>query len=78
MNNAMLILLAWMFGRLPRVLTHSEVLDLCAKIEEPKPDWVRLLEGCRKPAFLCSARDLAKFDFSFDVDDALRIEFSDD
>lgn len=85
MENALLILIAWMLGRLPRVLTHSEVLDLCAKVgTEPtitpgmKPDWVRLLEGTRKPAFLSSARDLARMDFDFDVSEALRMEFGDD
>lgn len=84
MENALLILTAWMLGRLPRVLTHSEVLDLCAKVgAEPtitpgmKPDWVRLLEGTRKPAFLSSARDLARMDFDFDVSEALRMEFGD-
>lgn len=86
MSKELLILFAWLLGRLPRVLTHSEMLDLCAKVGEDdltisprhKPDWVRLLEGTRKPAFMSSARDLALFDFDYEVNEAIRMVFGDD
>ena len=68
MNKEMVLLIAWLFGRVPRVITYDEMIALCKAIpDRNKPDWVRLLEGTRSSSFMTSARELALVDFDYEV-----------
>lgn len=67
----LLILVAWVFGRLERSLTLEEIHELCEIVPEPKPDFVRLLLGVQNIYFLNKARDLAVHDLMFELNEAV-------
>jgi len=67
----LLILVAWVFGRLERSLTLEEIHELCEKVPEPRPDFVRLLLGVQNIYFLNKARDLAVHDLIFELNEAV-------
>jgi hypothetical protein len=71
----LLILVAWVFGQLERGLTLEEIHDLCEKVPDPKPDFVRVLMGVQNVYFTIKARDLALDDLKFELNKAVAERF---